>query len=222
MKLLVTRPEPGASATAKRLELAGHDPVVMPCLTITHFTPAFPAQIAALLVTSGQAVPALPSRLHVVPAFCVGDATAAKMREAGFVCVESARGTADDLAKLTIQRGLRGLHVVAVGEGHGLPLLAQLHTSGLKAVRRKVYKSRHRRRLPAEMKSALTHGRLDGALFYSAETARAFIALHPPETARLTAYALSHAVAKTLEGLPWRDIRVAVAPTEADMMALLA
>jgi uroporphyrinogen-III synthase len=64
-------------------------------------------------------------------------------------------------------------------------------------------------------------GGLDGVLFYSAESAKAFARLAPAGTAPLTAYALSAAVAAAAQSLPWTKIRVAVAPTEADMMALL-
>jgi hypothetical protein len=41
-------------------------------------------------------------------------------------------------------------------------------------------------------------------------------------TDKITAYALSPAVAAALGGLPWRAIRVALAPTEADLMALFS
>lgn len=221
MKLLVTRPEPGASATAQRLAAHGHEALLLPCLTIKTIAPRLPAQLAALVVTSGQAVPALPAGLHNVPVFCVGDATAAKLREAGFTRVESAAGDADDLFRLIAARRLPGLHVLAVGERHGLALFARLREAGITSVRRKVYSAAPLRRLPAEIRARLEAGALDAALFYSAETARAFTGLHPPGTARMVAYALSANVAKSLEGLPWARIHVALAPTEADLMALL-
>jgi uroporphyrinogen-III synthase len=58
-------------------------------------------------------------------------------------------------------------------------------------------------------------------LFYSAETARAFIRLKPPGTGRLEALALSPTVAAACQGLPWRRIRVALTPNEAALLALL-
>ncbi len=221
MKLLVTRPEPGASATAKRLAAMGHGALLLPCLTVKTFTPRLPEHPAALVITSGQAVPALPARLHNVPVFCVGDATAAKLRQAGFTRVESAQGDADDLFRLIVTRRVDGLHVLAVGERHGLALLARLRAAGLTAVRRKVYTVTKLRVLPEAARAALAGGAVDAALFYSAETARAFCALHPPGTAAMQAYALSANVAAGLSGLPWARIHVATAPTEADLMALL-
>lgn len=222
MKLLVTRPEPGASATAARLAAMGHEPVVLPCLSIRASTPRLPTRPAALVITSGQAIPALPAALHHLPAFCVGDATAAKMREAGFTRVESARGTADDLARLVTTRRVPGLHLLAVGERHGLALAQKLRAAGIPVLRRKVYTVSPRRHLPAEVAAALAAGEIAGALFYSAETARAFARLRPPGTGGMSAYALSETVAAALQDLPWAQIRAAVTPTEADLMALLA
>ena len=222
MKLLVTRPEPGASATARRLGAMGHEPVLLPCLSVKTTPPRLPPHPAALVVTSGQAVPALPARLHHVPVFCVGDATGAKLRQAGFTRVESARGDAEDLFRLIAARRVAGLHVLAVGERHGQALLAKLRGAGISAVRRKVYSVAKLRHMPEDVRALLAAGGLEGALFYSAETARAFAALHPPGTAAMEAFALSENVAQAVKGLPWRKIHVALVPTEADLMALLA
>lgn len=222
MKVLVTRPEPGAHATASRLERLGHEVLLLPCLSVKTTTPRLPEHPAALVITSGQAVPALPARLHNVPVFCVGDATAAKLRQAGFTRVESAAGDAEDLCRLVLARRLPGLHVLAVGERHGLTLFARLREAGITAVRRKVYTVTKLQSLPVEVRDALAAGGLEAALFYSAETARAFARLNPPGTAGMQAYVLSGNVAQGLEGLPWARIHVALAPTEADLMALLA
>lgn len=222
MKFLVTRPEPGASATAGRLAALGHEAVLLPCLAIKTITPRLPERPAALVITSGQAVAALPANLHNVPVFCVGDATAAKLRAAGFTRVESANGDADDLARLIETRRLTGLHVLAVGERHGLALLARLRKAGLSVVRRKVYSVAPLRALPEDIRAALAGGEINAALFYSGETARAFARLHPPGTACMDALCLSDNVARAAAGLPWRKIHAALAPTEADLMALLA
>ena len=222
MKLLVTRPEPGASATTARLAMLGHEAIALPCLTIAPVAPHLPQHPAALLVTSGQAIPALPARLRNVPVFCVGDATAAKLRMAGFTSVESANGDAEALASLVLRRNLPGLHVLATGERLGQKLMTTLRASGISIVRRKVYKVTTRRTIPDSICTALKTGYFDGVLFYSAETARAFLRLNPPRTDRLKAYALSQNIEKGLQLVPWNAIHVACAPTEADLMALLA
>ncbi len=222
MKILVTRPEPGASATAARLVAMGHEPVLAPCLAITPRRARLPEHPAALIVTSGQAVPALPEALHNVPVFCVGDATAGKLRAAGFARVESASGDAGDLCRLISARQVPGLHVMAVGERHGQALARRLRAAGILVARRAVYAARAARALPEAARAALAGGEIGAALFYSAESARAFISLKPLGTETMTACALSPAVAAALGGLPWREIRAALAPTEADLMALLS
>ena len=200
----------------------GHEPVVLPCLAITPLPAKLPPHPAALVITSGQAIPALPAALHGVPVFCVGDATAAKLRVAGFTRVESAAGDAEALAKLVIARQVPGLHMLAVGERHGQKLAADLRAAGVSVLRRRVYAVARLRAMPEALRAGLADGNFDGALFYSAETARAFTALKPTGTAAMHAYALSQNVAKGLQDLPWAAIHVAIAPTEADLMAMLA
>ncbi len=221
MNVLVTRPEPGASATAARLTAMGHNPILLPCLTITPRAPALPETPAAIIVTSGQAIPALPAGYKNLPVFCVGDATAARLREAGFCSVLSAAGDAADLFKLVTAHGLPGAHLLAVGERHGQLLARQLRAAGLTVIRRAVYTASPIRCLAPDAADALAGESLDAALFYSAETVRAFARLRPPRTETVTAFALSAAVAAPLQGLPWSAIRVALSPTEADLLALL-
>jgi len=118
-------------------------------------------------------------------------------------------------------RRISGPHLLAVGERHGLALARQLRATGIAVVRRTVYSARPLRVLPAEIRAALAAGEIGKALFYSAETAKAFIRLQPPATAQIESLALSPAIAEVLKRLPWRSIRVALAPAEADMLALL-
>ena len=221
MKILVTRPEPGATATAERLRQMGFEPVLAPCLRIDPVDAKLPENPAAILLTSGHAADALPARYRAVPCFTVGDATAAKLRAAGFTAVESAAGDAGDLLLLVAGRRIDGLHLLAVGEGHGQDLARQLREHGIRLIRRKIYRTRPVRGLPAPVKTALAAGEIQKALFYSAETLRAFIRMKPPGTAALEALALSPAIAAIAQGLPWRRIRVALAPNEADLLALL-
>jgi len=221
VRILVTRPEPGASATANRLVAMGHEPALAPCLEIVSLPVHLPETVGALIVTSAQAISPLPEVWRGVPMFCVGDATANRARAAGFSRVESAAGDAGDLLRLVCARRLPGTHLLAAGERQGMALARQLHAAGIAVLRRKVYAARPMRSLPPDIEADLAAKKISAALFYSAETARAFVRLRPRNTATITAYALSHAVAAGLDGLPWVAIRVAVAPTEADLMALL-
>jgi uroporphyrinogen-III synthase len=221
LNILVTRPEPGASATAARLTAMGHTPILLPCLTITPRRSRLPETPTAIIITSGQAIPALPAAYKNLPVFCVGDATAARLRQAGFCSVLSASGDASDLHNLVTAHALPGPHLLAVGERHGQQLARQLRAAGLTIVRRAVYTASPIKFLPPDAGGALTNAKIDAALFYSAETVRAFARLRPPCTETVTAFALSPAVAAPLQGLPWSAIRVALSPTEADLLALL-
>ncbi len=221
MNILITRPEPGASTTAARLIAMGHTPLIAPCLAIKPIALNLAAAPAAIIITSSQAIPALPASYQNLPIFCVGDATAGRLREAGFGSVISAAGDANDLYKLILARRIPGTYLLAVGERHGLALAKNLRLAGLTLLRRTVYTAAPLRRLPPDAAAALNAGQVNAALFYSAETVRSFIRLKPPNTANINALALSQAVADVLLDLPWAQIRVALAPTEADLLALL-
>ena len=104
VRVLVTRPEPGASRTARRLEARGFQPIVLP-LTETAALPveasAFPAA-AAIAVTSANAVRHAPKELvaalAALPCHAVGKRTAEACRAAGFRSVCEGPGDAEALA----------------------------------------------------------------------------------------------------------------------------
>ena len=100
--VLVTRPEPGASDTAARVAALGFAPILAPVLRIRAIPAHLPAAsaVAAVLVTSGNAIDALPPAYHSARLLTVGDATAARARAAGFGQIFSAAGDAEALAAL--------------------------------------------------------------------------------------------------------------------------
>lgn len=88
MKLLVLRPEPGASATAARIVAAGHQPDLMPLFRLApiYWSAPKPSLYDALLLTSGNAVRLAGARLGdlaALPAYAVGEATARAALTAG-------------------------------------------------------------------------------------------------------------------------------------------
>ncbi len=84
--MLVTRPQPGADATAARLVALGFEPAIAPLLAVEHLACDLPPPdgLGAVLATSGNAVDAIPGAWRGLPLFAVGDATAARARAAGF------------------------------------------------------------------------------------------------------------------------------------------
>ena len=120
-RILVTRPEPGASATAARLERAGFEPLLLPLTRIVPVTVDIlpdPGHVDAVVVTSANALRCAPAELLGTLAakavFAVGDATAEAARDAGLVDVHSAAGTAADLVRLLrtgLPKGAAILHL---------------------------------------------------------------------------------------------------------------
>ena len=86
MKLLILRPEPGASETAARAKAIGLEPVVAPLFEIIGVAgpPVEPGRFEAVLLTSANGARHAPAGLTVLPCFAVGERTAAAARSAGF------------------------------------------------------------------------------------------------------------------------------------------
>ncbi|TKT82931.1 uroporphyrinogen-III synthase [Aquamicrobium sp. LC103] len=103
-RILVTRPEPGASATASRLAAEGFQPVKLP-LTEIRSVPVSGLPDAdmfdAVVATSGNALrhapPQLLASLSGKPLFAVGERTGDLARDAGFSRVTAAAGDAVSL-----------------------------------------------------------------------------------------------------------------------------
>lgn len=227
--VLITRPEPGAQETAARVAAMGARPVLAPMLRIEPRALRLPTPLpAAVLVTSGNAIPALPDVLHDVPLFAVGAATAARARAAGFTRVESADGDASALAALVQARlpADRGALLLASGLRQGGALAAALRAGGFRVTRRVAYAAQPATALTAETEALLRAGVPLAALFFSAETAHAFVRLvrRAALGERLReseAVSIGMRASVALEALPWRRIRVAARPTQDEMLALL-
>lgn len=107
MRVLVTRPEPGASSTAGRLRALGYETVLMPMTRIVDMAADMNgvANAAAFAVTSASAVRSWQSRgigsdLFQRPLYAVGARTAAVARDSGFKSVTVGDGDGSHLARL--------------------------------------------------------------------------------------------------------------------------
>lgn len=121
-RVLVTRPEPGASATAERLVALGFEPVRLPLTEIVPLDRQELSQAnsyAAVLATSANALrnaaPQVLSACRALPLLAVGTRTAAAAAEAGFADIETAEsGEAAGLVRLAaagLQRGASLLYL---------------------------------------------------------------------------------------------------------------
>jgi uroporphyrinogen-III synthase len=227
-RVLITRPEPGATQTATRLTALGFFPVIAPVLSIVPKEVRTPDRVAATLLTSRNALTACPPSLHDRPVFAVGTATAGLAADAGFNRVFNADGNAAALADLvanTLSPTDRCLFLPA-GQGQGIDLAAALRQRGFHVIRRVAYRALGVPVLPEAAVTSLRQGQLSAILFFSGETARHFVRLL--QAAALSdavrdveAVSISERAAMALRPLPWRRINVAAKPNQDAMLVLL-
>jgi uroporphyrinogen-III synthase len=240
--VLVTRPEPGAAETARRLVALGFQPVLAPALVLASRPVRLP-DAQALLLTSRAAARALPIPGAIggglapalradLPVLAVGEATAAEARARGFIAVAAAAGDAAALAAAAAERfdPAAGPLLLAVGAGYGQPLAAALRARGFRVVRRIAYAARPAPALPEAAATALREGAVVAALFFSRRSAECAISLFQAgglaaSAARMQALAISLPVAeaarRSLAPLLWATIRVARRPDQDSLLDLL-
>ncbi len=232
-RVLVTRPEQDAAATAARLSDLGHVVIITPLMEIRFMAgPALDLTgIQALLVTSANGARALAARQAgsniPLPVLAVGDATARAARDLGFADVESAGGDVDDLARLAVERLRPGdgalLHVA--GSKVAGDLAGMLAKVGYTYRRSVLYDARPVAVLPQAAQTAIVDGAA-AVLLYSPRTAALFRDLLLAAgldgfVENLTAFCLSANVAARA-GSGWRRVVVAVRPTEPSLMDAVA
>ncbi|GAA0567128.1 hypothetical protein GCM10009416_01450 [Craurococcus roseus] len=232
--VLVTRPEPGAAETARRVAALGWEPVLAPALVLAprsaERAPLPPAQ--ALLLPSRAAARAVQPASPAVPVLAVGEATAAEARAHGFVNVTAADGDAAALAALAASRldPAAGPLLLAVGAGYGAELAAALRGHGFRVLLRVVYSAGPAAALPEPARAALASEAVVAALFFSPRSAGCAISLLRAAglagtLARAEALAISPRVAAVLEAAApeprWRGLRVAARPDQDSLLRLL-
>jgi uroporphyrinogen-III synthase len=228
--VLITRPQSAGRETARRVAAMGLRPVFSPVLEISHRPARLPpaSQLQALLITSANALPALPASYHRLQLLTVGDATAARARQAGFREVHSAAGDLLSLVALTLARcDPTGLPLLlAAGKQRSRDPSPYLQLRGFTVIRRIVYAATPVAALPEPARAALLEHAVRSALFFSPATARGFVrllrqALPDDCVATVEALAISRPTEAALAPLPWRRIRVASRPNQDELLALL-
>ena len=234
--LLITRPEPEASALGKTLQGRGYSFLSQPMLKI-RFLPAnnaFPSgtPTQALLATSANGVRALAqhkkSLQNECPLLAIGAATAREAERLGFSPVWSASGRAESLVELALERCEKNagelLHIC--GRDISVDIVALLQEQGFSARRITLYEAIAAEHLENAVIEAVREGRIDGVLFYSKRTAQIWSNLLRAEgleeqSRNITAYCLAQSAADAAAALPFRDILTASHPEEAQLLDLL-
>ncbi len=230
---LITRPEEDAAPLASALAALGAETSLEPMLTIVPLDgpPLDLAGVQALLVTSANGLRAFARRSDErrLAVYAVGDASARTAREMGFETVESAAGDVDALADLAIRRARSGggalLHVA--GTAVAGDLKGRLEAAGLRYRCDVLYEARPSERLSSATVAALESHALDGILFFSPRTARAFVKLVEQAEAEtllrpVTAFCLSPAVAAAAAAAPWGGMEIAERPDQETLLSAVA
>ncbi|WP_349436191.1 uroporphyrinogen-III synthase [Pararhizobium sp. A13] len=236
MRVLVTRPQPSAAATAARLEALGHEAIVLPMMEAGYQPQAaldvLPLPHSAIAVTSAEAFRALSAisdRLapHLqTPVFCVGAATADAARQLGFQSIIAGPGTGAGLAQLIADtaRSLEDGLVYLAGLPRSPGFETALREAGIRCHVADVYRMSPIAHAPETVENLLASRKPEAVLFYSHETARHFFALNAlaPKTAfhDMRLLCLSEHVADAVpRGIG--HIAIAAEPNEKSLFALL-
>ena len=219
----VTRAQPHADATARRVRERGRLPLVAPLLEVRALgAPLDLAGAGALAFTSVNGVGAFVARSgeRDLPVFAVGDTTAATARSAGFTKVESASGDVAALAELIAARRdqFEGevLSPGAAEPAGDLPGL--LAARGVSARQAPIYETTP---LPPSDEAARAWSDLEAVLLHSGKAARTFLSATAAWPSRdLRVLCMSDAVAAPLRDV-YPRVMVAAHPAEDALLNLL-
>ena len=186
-RVLVTRPEPGASHTARRLEAAGFVPLLLPLFeTQAMFvdSASIPGEVGAVAVTSANAIRHAPRELIAAFApmtcFAVGEKTAEMARAAGFVQVTEGQGDAETLARTIVAASLAGPIVYLCGRVRRPMFEEKLAAASIAVKAIEVYDTIRVEYAPGAAISALGGSPVDAALLYSGTAAEALDGTYAP------------------------------------------
>ena len=230
MKILVTRPAEDGAEIAQKLAALGHEALLAPLLRIEfHAGPPLDlAGVQAVLATSPNGVRALAARTAArdLPLFAVGPQTAASAEKAGFTHVRNAAGDAVALAGRAAEwadpAGGTLLHVA--GQEAPGSLADSLLAQGFQVRRENLYRAVAVSTLPEAAARGLCEQALDAVLFFSPRSAEIFascVRRAGLETKSVCALCISENTARLLDGLEFREIRVASAPNQDSLLAML-
>jgi len=183
VRILVTRPQPGAAETASVLRARGHEPIIAPLSEIELLSTADAnnGPWSAIVLTSANGLSGITStfgwdkKWHGIPIFAVGDVTAKAARAMGFVDVTSAHGDINNLIDLIAARlkpPARLLYLA--GEDRAGDLAGALRGKDLEVDLVVVYRFSKPRILP-DLAAAALNGELDAVLHFSRAAAEAFL-----------------------------------------------
>ncbi len=231
-RVLVTRPEPGASRTAARLRAMGFEPVLLPLSKTVPLAVDPGASLGradAIAITSANAIRHAPvellERLKALPCHAVGTRTAAAAREAGFMSVTGGPGDAATLAGRLAGIVAGQSLIYLCGRVRFAGFEERLAAAGVHVQPTETYDTVAVDYSSEDVIETLGGGKVDTILLYSATAAAAACELiarpelrHLFEGVQIAALSARIADAYAASG---SGIRVATKPREDDLLALL-
>lgn len=235
LHVLVTRPQPAAQATARRLKDLGYEPVVLPLMQAVNDPQAAVLALAqphaALAITSAQALRVLQD-LHdaetvlvthrQTPIFCVGDATAQAARALGFSRIVVGPGNGEGLAQTILAAAPQSLLYLA-GNPRTAAFEARLALAHFHCRVSEVYRMEPLPDIDDRLEVFVTGAAPRAVLLYSRETAKLMAARvgdDPDRWTEIRWLCLSGGIASVLPaGLP--HIAIAETPDESSLLRLL-
>lgn len=210
-RLLVLRPEPGASATVERARELGLDAIAVPLFETEpiEWEAPDPGSFDGLLLTSANAVRcggAQLTRLRELPVYAVGEATAAVAREAGFTIAATGNAGVEGLLG-SIDADLRLLHLCR--EDRREPRNERQKIGPIAVYRAKTVHAPDLSEIQGSV--ALIHSPRAGRRFAELVSSRDSIAV-----AAISAAAAADA------GSGWETVEIAQAPSDEALLALAA
>jgi len=221
-RIWITRAEPGAEATAGRVEALGFEAIVAPLIETRPLPASLDLKgVEALAFTSAMGVRAFAAlsgkRDGLV--FAVGEATAATASDAGFATVISADGDVEDLAWLIADAEIDGVVLHPAAAKTAGDLAGDLAEAGITVRTLPVYET-----VPADLPAGFLDGlgEIDSVLVHSPSAATELARILAGRPApHLAVYGISPAaLAPLAEAAVGRRIAAAL-PNEDALISLL-
>ncbi|MBD0413944.1 uroporphyrinogen-III synthase [Oryzicola mucosus] len=229
VRVLVTRPEPGAARTAQRLAELGFMPLMLPLSRTVSLPARLPEGVdfAGVAATSANGLrhadASILARLRHLPLYAVGTKTASLATSQGFSRIKTARGDALSLAHLIVEDRQTAALAYLCGRVRLSGFEAVLREAGVEVAAIETYDTMTVQRETREIAGLLGSQPINAALIYSAKAAGALreIVDKMGGIFENTHYiCISARVAEGLAGLSKVDI--ARRPDEDAMFTLLA
>lgn len=233
MKVLITRANPAANQTAKKLEESGHQAIVLPLFEIVDTgNPVPEAKFDGFIFTSKNSVEVLKNRnwqpaSKKTPAFCVGEKTADAAKTLGFSNTYCASGGGAALAKLIGGMNFEGTKLLYFSTpDRSFDMASSLKSDGIIVDTVDIYQANPITPANQTLKGTIETV-LNGCIFvYSALSAQ-----HLAQTLETinqssllkgcTLVGISAQAVKPLEHIEWKEIFIAERPDETQMISLL-